>query len=111
MLEYAKSKGDYLVVGIDTDKRVKQLKGKDRPFNNENDRKNFLLAIKWVDEVVLFDSKESLEKHISDLGIELIVVGEEYKKGIVLGAEIAPVDFFPRHGDHSTSKILSSGNI
>ena len=50
MLEYAKSKGDYLVVGIDTDARVKQLKGEDRPFNNEDDRKNFLLSIKFVDD-------------------------------------------------------------
>ena len=111
MLKYAKSKGDYLVVGIDTDKRVKQLKGEDRPFNNEEDRRDFLLSIKWVDEVVLFDSKESLESHISNLNIDLIVVGEEYRNGVVLGSELASVDFFPRYGEHSTTKILSSGNI
>jgi len=111
MLEYAKSRGDYLVVGIDTDGRVKQLKGEDRPFNNEDDRKNFLLSIKFVDEVVLFDSKQSLENHILNLSIDLIVVGEEYRSGFVLGSELAPVDFFPRYGDHSTTKILSSGNI
>lgn len=109
MLEYAKSRGDFLVVGIDTDQRVKKLKGKDRPFNNQEDRKNFLLSIKWVDEVVFFDSKESLENLITNIGIDLIVVGEEYKNGIILGSELAPVEFFPRYGDYSTSKILSSG--
>ncbi len=111
MLEYAKSRGDYLVVGIDTDERVKQLKGENRPFNKEEDRKNFLLSIKWVDEVVFFDSKQSLENHITNLKIDVIVVGEEYRDGVVLGSELATVDFFPRYGDHSTTKILSLGNI
>lgn len=111
MLEYAKSKGDYLVVGIDTDERVKKMKGEDRPFNNEIDRKIFLESIRYVDEVVLFGSSNELESHINNLGINLIVVGEEYKGGTVLGSFLAPVDFFPRYGEYSTSKILKSGNI
>lgn len=111
MLEYAKSRGDYLIVGIDTDERVKKLKGEDRPFNNEKDRKIFLESIKYVDEVVLFGSPDELESHIKNLEINLIVVGEEYKGGKVLGSFLAPVDFFPRYGEFSTSKILASGNI
>lgn len=111
MLEYAKSKGDYLVVGIDTDQRVKKLKGNERPYNNQEDRRNFLLGIKWVDEVVFFDSEESLEKHLLEFKIELIVVGEEYKNGIVLGSTQTKVEFFPRFGNYSTSEILSSKNI
>jgi D-beta-D-heptose 7-phosphate kinase/D-beta-D-heptose 1-phosphate adenosyltransferase len=111
MLEYAKGKGDYLVVGIDSDLRVKELKGKNRPYNNENDRKAFLESIKFVDEVVIFGSKEEFEEMIITHQIDTIVVGEEYKHGTVLGSSLAHVDFFPRYENHSTSKILSSKNI
>ncbi len=111
MLEYAKGKGDYLVVGIDSDLRVKELKGNDRPYNNENDRKAFLESIKFVDEVVIFGSKEEFEEMIIRHEIDTIVVGEEYKHGTVLGSSLAHVDFFPRYKNHSTSKILSGKNI
>lgn len=107
MLEFAKGSGDYLVVGIDSDSRVKKLKGEERPYNNQNDRKEFLQAIKFVDEVVIFDSAEHLCSLVKDLGISEIVVGEEYKKGLVLGSDLCPVKFFPRIGEYSTSKILS----
>ncbi len=111
MLEYAKGKGDYLVVGIDSDLRVKDLKGDDRPYNNENDRKAFLESIKFVDEVVIFGSKEEFEEMIITHEIDTIVVGEEYKHGTVLGSSLSHVDFFPRYKIHSTSKILSGKNI
>lgn len=108
MLEAAKSRGDYLVVGIDSDKRVKDLKGSDRPFNNEIDRKDFLMSIKYVDEVVVFNSSEDLEDLIKLKEISEIVVGEEYKDREVIGSIHAPVFFFPRIGNHSTTKILES---
>lgn len=108
MLEAAKSRGDYLVVGIDSDKRVKDLKGSDRPFNNEIDRKDFLMSIKYVDEVVVFNSSEDLEDLIKLKEISEIVVGEEYNGREVIGSIHAPVFFFPRIGNHSTTKILES---
>lgn len=108
MLEAAKSRGDYLVVGIDSDKRVKDLKGSDRPFNNEIDRKDFLMSIKYVDEVVVFNSSGDLEDLIKLKEISEIVVGEEYKDREVIGSIHAPVFFFPRIGNHSTTKILES---
>ena len=48
LFKFCKSQGDYLVVGIDTDKRVKQNKGPDRPFNKEEDRSFFLESIKYM---------------------------------------------------------------
>ena len=45
LLEFAKSQGDYLIVGIDSDERVKVSKGPDRPINNQMDRCEFLRAI------------------------------------------------------------------
>lgn len=111
MLEDAKSRGDYLVVGIDSDSRVRELKGPNRPYNNQNDRKEFLESIKFVDEVVIFTSAKDLEDTVLSMGISEIVVGEEYKEREVVGSIHAPVFFFPRIGDYSTTKILDSKDI
>ena len=54
-LKFAKSLGDKLIVGINSDKTVKMLKGKDRPINSQEDRKLLLESLRFVDEVVIFD--------------------------------------------------------
>ncbi len=111
ILEEAKSRGDYLIVGIDSDERVKTLKGKNRPYNTENDRKLFLESIRYVDEVVIFESEIQMEDLILNLKIDEIVVGEEYRNRKVIGSKYAQVYFFPRIGEYSTSKILGSADI
>ena len=60
MLQYAKSLGDHLLVAIDTDRRVKELKGLDRPINNQMDRRFMLESLRCVDTVYFFDSREEL---------------------------------------------------
>jgi cytidyltransferase-like protein len=62
MIEHASTFGDLLVVGIDSDKRVKELKGDGRPFHTENERKYNLEQIKGVSKVVIFDSSITLEE-------------------------------------------------
>ena len=61
LFEYAKSLGDHLTVGIDSDSRVKELKGNHRPINTQDDRKFMLESLKWVDEVRVFDCDMELE--------------------------------------------------
>lgn len=106
MLEYAKSLGDILVVGIDSDSRIKTLKGEKRPVNKQEDRAEFLLSIKYVDEVRIFDSDESMISHIESSSADLIVVGEEYSAKKVVGSHLAPVVFFPRVPGFSTTQII-----
>jgi D-beta-D-heptose 7-phosphate kinase/D-beta-D-heptose 1-phosphate adenosyltransferase len=60
LLNTARSYGDALVVAIDTDRRVRELKGSDRPINNQIFRRIMLSNLKAVDIVELFDSKEEL---------------------------------------------------
>jgi D-beta-D-heptose 7-phosphate kinase/D-beta-D-heptose 1-phosphate adenosyltransferase len=62
LLNTARSYGDWLIVAIDTDRRVKELKGNGRPINNQNDRKVMLSNLKAVDIVEFFDSTEDLIK-------------------------------------------------
>lgn len=54
-LKKSKAFGDVLIVGLNSDKSVKSIKGPDRPINNENDRAEVLCALSSVDYVVLFD--------------------------------------------------------
>ena len=65
LLEYAKSLGDYLVVGIDRDERVREKKGPSRPINSCEARMIFMKSIRVVDKVVTFESDEALRTWIS----------------------------------------------
>ena len=109
LLEYAKSRGDFLIVGIDSDERVRQLKGKQRPINNEFFRKEMLESIRWVDNVVVFSSDNQLENLIQ-YNVDLIVVGSDYINKRVIGSEHAEVHFFDRIDGFSTTEIIEKIN-
>ena len=107
LFKFAKTIGDYLVVGIDSDSRVKDLKGDLRPVNNQEDRKFFLESIKFIDEVVVFETEQQLVEKIGILKPDIMIVGSDYKEKRVVGAENAKkLVFFERIGDYSTTKIL-----
>ena len=109
MLQYARSLGDNLIVGIDSDQRVKQLKGASRPVNNQDDRKELLLALSCVDDVFIFDSKEEMCSLLVEQNIKELVVGEEYIGREVTGQEIIEhIHFFKKIKGFSTTKILGS---
>ena len=107
MLKFAKSLGDYLIVGIDADWRVEELKGSNRPFNNEADRKFMLESIRFVDEVVIFETESELSGLIYKLRPIKMVVGSDYKDKRVIGSKYSnEVVFFDRIENYSTTKIL-----
>jgi D-beta-D-heptose 7-phosphate kinase/D-beta-D-heptose 1-phosphate adenosyltransferase len=107
LLKYAKSLGDWLVVGIDTDERVKSSKGESRPFNNIEDRVAILESIKYVDEVVVFDTDCELEDKVLLSNADVMVVGSDYKDKEVIGSRhVQQVKFFDRIDGYSTTKIL-----
>ena len=57
LLEYCKNQGSTVVVGLNSDKSVKQLKGDSRPFFKQHDRKYALECCRYVDRVIIFDEK------------------------------------------------------
>jgi D-beta-D-heptose 7-phosphate kinase/D-beta-D-heptose 1-phosphate adenosyltransferase len=107
LFKYAKSLGDQLIVGIDSDARVKELKGESRPINNQFRRKILLESIKYIDKVVIFNSEDDLRSNIKNLSVDLIVVGDDYKNKGVIGAEYATVMFFPKIPNLSSSAIIN----
>jgi rfaE bifunctional protein nucleotidyltransferase chain/domain len=108
MLNYAKSRGDYLLVAIDTDRRVKELKGPARPVNNLEDRKFHLLNLKAVDEVLFFDSKEQLIDIMKLYSPDVYVKGSDWKKDKPSTAEqyCKQVIYYDRVGDYSTTNTI-----
>ena len=107
MLNFAKSCCDHLIVGIDSDSRVKELKGVNRPINNESDRKEFLLSLQSIAEVEIFDSEDELINLIKRLKPDIMIVGSDYRGKKVIGSEYAKqLIFFERISGYSTSKIV-----
>ena len=107
LFKYAKSLGDYLVVGIDNDEKIKAAKGPARPFNCEEDRKFMLQSIKYIDDVVVFDSEAELINLTKDLKPDIMVIGSDWKGKKVIGQEFCgELRFFDRIGIYSTTNIL-----
>ena len=107
LLEYAMSCGSYLLVAIDTDRRVKELKGESRPINNQYDRKFHLEMLRSVNEVRLFDSKEELIEIIQDYKPDIMVKGSDYKGRSVVGSTYVPeVIYYERLGAYSTTNTI-----
>lgn len=111
MLNYARSLGDCVVVAIDSDRRVKELKGESRPVNNQEDRKFMLQNLKAVDEVCTFDSAIGLENIIKDLDPHIMVKGSDYRGKPIVGAEYCKsILFYELLENYSTSKTIENIN-
>jgi len=107
MLEYAKSLGDHLLVCIDTDTRVKELKGADRPINNQTDRAFMLQSLKCVDKVWLFDSTEELEFILTNYRPDIMVKGSDYRDKPIVGAHLCKdIKFYELVKNYSTTKLI-----
>jgi|TARA_Y100000310_G_scaffold112746_1_gene111276 D-beta-D-heptose 7-phosphate kinase/D-beta-D-heptose 1-phosphate adenosyltransferase len=107
MLKYAKSLGDFLIVGIDSDKKVQADKGPLRPLNRAEDRRFALEAIRYVDEVVVFGSPEGLAAAIKKVSPDIMVIGSDWKGKKIVGEQhTKEVRFFDRIGQYSTTSII-----
>lgn len=107
LFKYAKSLGDYLIVAIDSDKKVGEMKGYDRPIFCQEDRAKTLEAIRYIDIVYIFDSKKELEGLIKTINPDIMVVGSDWKGKEVVGKQYAKaVRFFDRVGEYSTTRTL-----
>ena len=107
LIEYAKSFDGKLVIGIDSDERVKYLKGMDRPFHTQEQRRFNLMQISGVDAVVTFDSEDELRKQIELYSPDIFVIGDEYIHKPIVGGEFAKeIKFYKKIDGLSTTKLL-----
>lgn len=108
LLETASQLGDKLYVAIDTDERIKEKKGENRPFHNLIERKEMLESIKYVSKVFSFDSDEDLITLIRAINPDVYVIGSDYKGKPIVGEKyLRNIVFIPRMEKFSTTKIMS----
>ncbi|MBI5867986.1 MAG: adenylyltransferase/cytidyltransferase family protein [candidate division Zixibacteria bacterium] len=86
LLTKAKSWGDILVVGINSDLSTRRLKGASRPINSQRDRARVLAALKPVDFVCIFPEDTPLNL-IKAIRPDVLVKGSEYTTGTIVGAD------------------------
>lgn len=110
LLNTARSYGDHLIVAIDTDRRVRELKGEQRPVNNQNDRRIMLSNLKAVDIVEIFDSKEELITLMERYQPDVYVKGSDWKHDTKSTAHqyCKEVIYYDRIEEYSTTKIIQS---
>jgi len=109
LFNFAKSLGDILVVGIDSDEKIAKDKGPNRPYNNLEDRVYALESLKAIDKVMVFDNREHLEWLVEITKPDIMVVGSDWKgKEIVGGNHAQEIKYFNRIGNYSTTDILSN---
>ncbi len=110
-LEKAKSLGDKLIVGINSDDSVRSIKGPERPVNSEIDRANVLLGLRAVDEVRVF-KELTPENLIKEINPNVLVKGGDWKESEIIGAEFVKqnggeVFSIPFLEGYSTTDIIS----
>ena len=107
LLEHAKSLGEFLLVCIDSDKRVKELKGANRPINNQTDRAFMLQGLKCVDAVWTFNSEEELENMCEMYQPDIMVKGKDYEGKRIVGAKhCKEIKFVELVDGYSTTNII-----
>jgi rfaE bifunctional protein nucleotidyltransferase chain/domain len=92
LLKFAKSQGDWLVVGLNSDESVKMLnKGPERPIHSEQHRKANLEKLEYVDEVVIFDDLRTTAI-VREVYPHVVVKGSEYSADLVRSTDKIPDD-------------------
>lgn len=109
-LQRARKLGDFLVVGLNSDRSIREIKGKNRPINPENYRIEVLTGLTCVDYIILFD-EPTPEKLIKRLKPDILVKGADWEEDKIVGADFVKsyggrVERIKFNYEISTTKIL-----
>ena len=102
-LQQSRALGDRLIVGLNSDKSLYNLKN--RCYNIDIDRKQVLEALSCVDKVIIFD-EETPWNLIKEVKPDIITKGGDYNLDQVVGKELAEVRIIPALRDRSTSRLI-----
>jgi D-beta-D-heptose 7-phosphate kinase / D-beta-D-heptose 1-phosphate adenosyltransferase len=115
LLERARQQGDRLIVAMNSDNSVRQLKGPSRPLIGEQERARVLAALSAIDAVVIFDESTPLEL-VCDIRPDVLVKGGDYTEDTVVGATQVRswggrVCLVPLVEGFSTSKLIAKASV
>lgn len=108
LFEHARNYANsYVYVLTDSDRRIKMLKGSQRPVNNSLTRIKLLESLRTVDRVDVFDSDKELADKIKIYQPDLMIKGSDYRNRPIIGQEhCARIEFFDRIQGYSTTGII-----
>ena len=107
LINYAKSLGDYLIVALDTDERISENKGKERPINNLKTRIAIMQNLKAVNEVREFGSDDELIRIFKDKMPDIRVIGSDWKGKEIIGETYCKeIIYYERTDDNSTTNTI-----
>ncbi len=110
-LEKARSLGDHLVLGLNTDESVSRLKGSTRPVQDQKSRARIMASLEFVDHVIFFDQDTPLEL-ISAILPDVLVKGKDYAPETIVGSDVViqnggKVETIELVDGYSTTGIIS----
>lgn len=114
MLAEAKSKCEYLIVGLQTDPTIDRPDTKNKPIQSVVERYIQLKAVKYVDEIVPYSTEKELIEILQSFPINVRILGEEYRNQIFTGKEVCEkrgIDLFFNRRDHNFSSSELRGRI
>tara|TARA_B100002019_G_scaffold290709_1_gene309026 strand:+ start:924 stop:1316 length:393 start_codon:yes stop_codon:yes gene_type:complete len=104
MLEEAKSNCDYLIVGLQTDPSIDR-KEKNKPIQSVYERYVQLNAVEYVDEIIPYDTEQSLLDLLQSQNIDIRFVGEEYRDSKLTGRDLIELFYTSRRHSFSSSNL------
>ena len=98
-----------ICVGVDTDDRIRQMKGPNRPINSLPLRIEFLKSIRFIDDVCSFATDDDLRDKIALFQPDVMFIGDDYRNRTIIGEELIPrIEYVERFDNLSTTKILNN---
>ena len=104
MLEEAKSNCDYLIVGLQTDPTIDRNE-KNKPIQSVYERYVQLNAVEYVDEIIPYDTEQSLLDLLQSQNIDIRFVGEEYRDSKLTGRDLIELHYTSRRHSFSSSSL------
>ena len=106
MLKDAKSQCDKLIVGLQTDPSVDR-KDKNKPIQSLEERKIQLEAVKYIDEIIVYETENDLDKLLFELDPDIRILGSDWKAKPFTGYNLnIPIYFHERKHDYTTSALI-----
>jgi D-beta-D-heptose 7-phosphate kinase/D-beta-D-heptose 1-phosphate adenosyltransferase len=107
MLAHASTLGDLVLVCIDSDSRVKTIKGVNRPINTQQERRELLESLRAVNQVKIFNTDQELIDILKEYRADIMVKGSDWKAHGYLGQEYCKqTEWFDRINGYSTTEKI-----
>tara|TARA_Y100001970_G_scaffold152142_1_gene186332 strand:+ start:503 stop:916 length:414 start_codon:yes stop_codon:yes gene_type:complete len=110
MLKDAKKQCDYLIVGLQTDPTLDRPKEKNTPIQSLKERKIQLEAVKYIDEIIIYNSEKELYKLLKDIMPDIRILGSDYKDKEFTGKDLS-IEIYYHNRSHNYSTTQLRKNI